>query len=549
MEQKNEKDYFDLRSIIKSILAKWHWFFISIFSFVLVAFLNIKFTPNVYKVKSIIKLKTEESGASKILNQDIFNDSKLNLEDQIIEIKSTEYIKKTLDKLDFGISFYEKSHFADKEFFKDNFPLVINIDSSINQITGVPINIKVISATHYELEINGEEIDLYNFKEGILLENIIPEINIKNTQEFGAPIVLENLGITVTLLGDFDKLIDRKFYFILRHPRSLIDSYSSKLNIELAGLNSNILTLSTEGKVPRKEITFLDTLMEVITQVDLDEKNLESIKTIDFIDYQLAGVSESLTKVERDLESFQYSTTNIGESSALYEKRDELDAELNNLNVKLNYYKNILSSLESANDVTNFSTSSSTDIAEPLLTNLLINLTDLTNRRIQVGRTATEANPVVQRLDLEIRSTKNQLKEYLLGSIKTTNIMIEDVRVRLNQNNQMIKALPSNERRKLGIERQFEFTGNTYDNFLQKKADAGLVLATNSSNWKIIEQAKMDGFGPVSPNKKIIFAIFIFLGTCFPLLLIIITDFFNTKIRNKDDLRKISNIPVLGTIS
>ncbi len=323
----------------------------------------------------------------------------------------------------------------------------------------------------------------------------------------------------------------------------------SKIEVELASVNSNILTLYTEGNVVKKEIIFLDTLMEVIKKIDLHEKNSESLKTIDFIDFQLRGVSESLTKVESDLESFQSTTTIFGESSALYEKRDELESELNNLNIKLNYYKNILGNLESSEGLSSFSTSSSNDIAEPLLTNLLITLSELTQQRVQVGRTATEANPIVQRLNLEITTTKNSLKEYLLGAISTTNIMKDDLRARINANNRLINRLPSNERKKLGIERQFEFTDNTYDIFLQKKADAGLVLATNSSNWKVIEYAKMDGNGPVSPNKIIILFIFLFLGSSIPLLLIIVIDFFNTTITSKEDLQKISDIPLLGTIS
>src|SRR5690606_18608343 len=136
-----------------------------------------------------------------------------------------------------------------------------------------------------------------------------------------------------------------KLSFVINNPDALTKQYAKKLEVELAGRESNILLLSTAGSLVAKERTFLDTLMYVVQQKDLDKKNLEGIKTIEFIDYQLANVSETLNAAEQDLESFQYSTSSIGEASALYERRDQLEAELADLNIKLSYFRNILNSL------------------------------------------------------------------------------------------------------------------------------------------------------------------------------------------------------------
>ena len=100
-----------------------------------------------------------------------------------------------------------------------------------------------------------------------------------------------------------------------------------------------------------------------------------------------------------------------------------------------------------------------------------------------------EANPVIQRVNLEIESTKEALRNALGGAINNLSAVAENLKNRLRQTNVTISKLPSAERKKLGIQRKFEFSDNTYDLFMQRKAAAGIALATNDSDWNIIEYA------------------------------------------------------------
>ncbi|MDZ7607124.1 MAG: hypothetical protein U5K79_16400 [Cyclobacteriaceae bacterium] len=175
------------------------------------------------------------------------------------------------------------------------------------------------------------------------------------------------------------------------------------------------------------------------------------------------------------------------------------------------------------------------DFRDQLIDNLLIQLTELLQQKANLRRTATEANPAVQRVNLEIETTKNSLRNALNGAISNYNVLLENLRNRLNQVNANINRLPSAERRKLGIQRKFTFSDNTYDLLMQRKAAAGITLATNQSDWSIVEYARTEQ-DLLWPKGKFIYLLSFFLGLLIPAVIVIIADQLSTRIKNKGDI-------------
>lgn len=547
MKKQSQEDFIDIKELINKFLAKWYYFVFALFVFILLAILMIKTSPKVYKVSSILQMETGTTKAEKILDPIEVQDNILNIEDEILVIKSTAYIREALDRLDFSVSYFSGENFLKSEIYKNNFPFQVKLDSSVNQITGVPIFIKVVSENEFELEVKGEEVRQYNFISEARTAPI-PQINFKKRYKFGQPIKENLFGFTISLSGDPNMYGEERLSFVINNPESLVKQYAGKLEVETAGRESSILLLSTTGSIIAKEKTFLDTLMYVVKQNDLDRKNLEGIKTIEFIDYQLANVSETLNAAEQDLESFQYSTSSIGEASALYERRDQLEAEQSDLNIKLSYFRNILNNLESLESVSRVSAPATVGVEDPILSSLLIKLSELNQQRVQMGRTATDANPIVQRLELNIRTTKDALRDNLTGAINTTNIKLNDVNSRIAQTVHMINRLPSASIRKIGLQRKFDFSDNTYELLQERKAAAAITLATNESDWNIVEHARAET-SPVSPKSKFLLLLAFFLGLIIPAAILLMKDYFNDKIKNKNDVEKVTNIPILGTVT
>jgi len=550
MKTSNLDENVDFKALFGTFLKKWYVFSITLLISFTIAFLYIKNSPSVYAVKAIFKLNTESSKTERILEADILGENKVNIEDEIITIQSRQVIRQTIDQLDFGISYYTQSGLARIEQYKLDFPFKIEIDSSKFQLVNTPIHIRVESNETFELdyEVEDNEVSLYNSKEELLIQQQLPEKIFEGSYQFGEEINDPNLGIKVALIGDPLMYGEDKLYFMINDPISLTDQYSQKLEINLADRNSNILFLSTGGSIIQKEISFLNTLMELVARKNLDKKNQEALKTIDFIDFQLADVSSSLNKAETDLESIGYTNTLIGEASVLYEKRDQLESQMATYNVRLSNLKAFLNNLDNMDGTTETS-SAALNIEDAMIDNLIIKLTELNQNRAQLRRTATEANPMLQRVNLEIRTTKDALRNAINGAINTHNVIIEDLYSRLQQTNNTINKLPGAERRKLGIQRKFEFSDNTYDLFMQRKATAGIALATNESDWSIIESARLDeANGLISPKINFVLLLAIILGLGLPAVIITIFNYFDDRIKNKKDIEKNTKIPILGSI-
>jgi capsular exopolysaccharide synthesis family protein len=111
-----------------------------------------------------------------------------------------------------------------------------------------------------------------------------------------------------------------------------------------------------------------------------------------------------------------------------------------------------------------------------------------------------------------------------------------------------ISRLPATQRRLGTIERKFRLNDAIYNYLMEKHAEAKITQASNLPDDIIIEPAKMEGAGPVSPNKQLNYLIALMLGIAFPFSFIMIRNTLNTKIETQEDIEKLTESPVLGKI-
>ena len=83
---------------------------------------------------------------------------------------------------------------------------------------------------------------------------------------------------------------------------------------------------------------------------------------------------------------------------------------------------------------------------------------------------------------------------------------------------------------------------------LQKREENSIALAATSDNAKIIDAA-LASDAPVSPNRKMIWLVALVLGLAAPVALIYLKELLRYKIEGRNDLEKLTTIPVLGDVS
>ena len=544
----------DIKSLFLKLASKWHYFLITLLIVLPLAYAYTEFANKVYQVQASILLNGEVKNginSEKFLKGMELMSSHTALEDEVGILKSYNLCETTVRKLDFGVSYFEKLNLTTTEQYENDRSFKIELDSSVNQIINVPIFIERTSDSTYSVRATAKEVNTYSFYTN-QIEDHVSRVNI-NVELPNSKVYLgDNLSFKIKFTNTFGLNSDTKFYFIIHDLRSVAESYKEALDIKPISRESNIVEINLKGNTPKKEIRFLNKLLEVYLSNELHKKNLLGFKTIKFIDDQLSGVSDELRQVEGSLESFRSRNNILNITTAaenLTRNLDKLEADKSVLELKLKYYKYIAGSLDDSNNVKNIGAPSTFGLEDPLLNNLLIELSRLNQERIGLNYSTKEGNPVAEVIELKIASHKKSLIENVNNFIQATTIALADLNGKISDIKRNVQGLPKSERELVSIQRRFDFNDNVYNYLLEKRAEAGIAIASNTVEKAIVDRAKQVGDGAVSPNKKLIMLLAFLFGMIFAVGLVIIKDLINDSIITTQDLEKSTGIPFIGSIT
>ncbi len=544
----NEK--IDIKKIILKLLSKWYYFLICALIVVPLSYSYVKYGQKVYKIQSSLLLKTEmQDGLSSkefLKGMELFN-SNNEVEDEIGILKSYTLIEKTVRSLDFGVSYFLKKPLKIIEMYGSP-PFIIVPDSSVSQVVNMPIEIFRLSDKRYRIVARNTNAQIYDPLTRLMKESSGVDLDLE--AEEGKPFQTGHLAFTLFFRQSYDSARDEKYYFVMHDLNSMVEDYQNKLQISPISRESSIVTLSIQDRIPDKTIRFLNKLMEMYLMNELNKKNQLGLKTIRFIDSQLSGVTDSLRQAEGSLESFRIKS-NIQDISTTAEtlgkNLNALETEKAVAEIKVKYYTYIATTLkeERLNDIVAPSTFG---LEDPLLSSLLIELSKLSQERAALNYNAKDMNPISEVIDLKMRNTKKTLSENVKNILNVSSIAINDLDTRINKIKSQLYRLPQNERELVNIRRRFNFSDNVYNYLLEKRAEAGIAIASNTVDKAVVDRANIIGGGPVSPNSMIVYSMALILCIAVPVLLMLAKDFWNNHIVTPDDIEQATPIPFIGGI-
>jgi capsular exopolysaccharide synthesis family protein len=544
----------DIKQVIKKVLAGWYFFVITAIIILPLAYFYLKFTDKVYLIRASILLGSEKQDgirSEKFLKGMELLTVNTEIEDEIGILKSYNMVGTAIKKLDFGVAYFVRQHYLTLEQYGPERSFTVELDSTADQIINVPISIKRTSDTTYMAIIAAENVLTYNFYTQQTGKG--PQvIDIEAHGVSGRPLLARNLAFTIRFNRPYDSAASREEYFFVMYDLpSVIEYYQRKLDIKPISRESNIVELSVKGTNPQKEVLFLNTLLDVYLINELSKRNQLGLKTIKFIDEQLSGVSDELRQVEGSLESFR-SKNNILDIDAtaenLTKNLNRLEIDRSILESKLKYYKYIANSLDDKDNPKSIQSPSTFGLEDPFLNNLLVEYARLNQERTGLDYSTKEGNPVVEVIDLKISNNKKALIENVTNFIEASSIALEDLNRQIDDIHRSVRGLPKSEREMVSIQRRFNFNDNVYNYLLEKRAEAGIAIASNTVEKTVVDRAQQVGGGPVSPNRNGILIGAGLLSIFFAFGVIIIKDLVNDSIITTRDVESSSRIPFIGTI-
>jgi tyrosine-protein kinase Etk/Wzc len=544
----------DISKLLRRCLDNWYLFVAGFTIAIILTLIINRFTHPQYKGHTTLLVR---SGQTKPIGAEaIVSDLSFNIEDNIRNeigiLKSYSLARRTLSVLDLNVSYNKIPRLfgiwrisALARYMYHEAPIVVQPESNYIQLPEVPFYIRILSQKKY----------LLDFKTTTNNRTIAQA----DTFLFGQTIKSPLFSFSVHLRNKYAPQLFKKqseyysndYSFTFHDIQKLASDFSNNLQVDFYFDDASILELSLQGPHPEMVTDYLNQHTSSFIKSGLEEKNRIASATIDFIDSQLNGISDSLQEAESNFQKFRARNKVINISSEgnyAMEKLETLVSEKSNLQRMSKYYDYLYDYIQDQNKFDDVIVPSTMGIADPSLNLLVTRLGEAYSNRSRLLMTARRNSPQVQQITSEIETIRQSLMENVRNIINTTKIELSEIDNQIQEVNKQIQRLPGTEREYINIQRDFQLNDNIYTFLLQKRSEAGIALASNVSDDKIIDPALKMATPQTAPRPLANLIIAGILGLLFPGLGLIINDSLNTRINTRFNVEDYTQIPVLGNI-
>ncbi|MEQ9441031.1 MAG: polysaccharide biosynthesis tyrosine autokinase [Cyclobacteriaceae bacterium] len=558
----NQNTTIDLFSLLGKMLKRWYLFATSLAICLSIAVVYVMFAEKKFEVGATVLLKDREVGSSEtgeLLNNNPDAGKGIALTNEIGKLTSYSMVKAALERLDFGITYYNVEGFWPGFMREDwlneiytSFPYEIHLDSSQFQLVNTPIFIEAISETQYRITATSDEANAVAFETNEGRKKF--DLEFDEIGEFGQPFTSDLINITVEKKskeeGDFD------YCFKLTRIEDLAMQYQGKLTVQpLVEMDdtNRMLALLINSAIDNKGVTFLNTIIDVYTREGLTKKNSRGETSLEFLNKEIAEANDSLTRAQSALENFRSRTGLLNSEQASGMAVEGLTGMQNNKaesERKIDYYENTLQYLDDNDDYNKIIAPSTAGInQDPLFNRLIENYISLVTRLNNAGFNAQPDNPLYKRIKLEVENTRSAIKEQLKSALTSEKRNLASLNQRIGGIQYNISQLPQEQSKLQILQQKYDKIYEEYTFLLQKKSNAELALATNSENVEVVDAAKKTGYRPVEPNSMLIFSVAFVIGFIIPFSIVLVKDLTNNNITDKEELEKQVKVPLLGMIA
>ena len=514
---------------IFTFLHYWYLFVIAIvIALGLAALKNRRWIPTYFSQGTIvIKESGTYGGSASTLMQGFGVDAGYkNVNNQMIMLGSYDLMSRVVDSLPFmNVEYITQGRFKTRSLYRQT-PIVVEYQRVEPSAYGVL----------YQISFN---------KDGSFhISSTEEHQSIEIDAHYGEPISCSLFDITVwptELMTNSGRI-----YFRFRSHESLVDEFMSRLQLSFVTEGSTVLALSLVSETPQRDCEFLDKLAEIYLLQNLEQKNEVAENSIRFINEQLNLLQASLQVSEGEMTDFRQENRFVDINSyagQLMGRISEYEQQQMALRLRETYFDYLINYINQNIENDAVIAPTSMGVNEPMLMTLVQQLNDL---RIQRGE-LTEKNVYYAKFTKDIENVKTAIKE-VVGSMRASlEIEKADLQNRYREVEMAIKTLPEKELQMVEIERNYRINDNYYTFFLQKCAEAQIQKASNTPDNSIMDKARTTAIMNLKAKSKTT-TTYLIIGILIPLLLIILSELLNNKIRSPKDVLRLKLFRMIGTL-
>lgn len=475
----------------------------------------------------VIKENAGYGGSSMALMQGFGVDAGFkNVNNQMIMLGSYDLTSRVVDSLPFlNVEYITQGRFKTRQLYRQT-PILVEPKRVDPRAYGILYQVNFNSDGSMRIASTDESVD------------------VNMTVHYGEPISCSLFDITI---WPTELMINSgKIYFRFRSHESLVDEFMSRLQLSFVTEGSTVLALSMVSETPQRDCEYLDKLAQIYLLQNLEQKNEVAENSIRFINEQLESLQASLQVSEGAMTDFRQENKFVdvnsyaGQLMSLIANYDQQSMELRLRETYFDYLINYIhTNIESGAVIA----PTTMGVNEPILMGLVQQLNDL---RIQRGE-LTEKNVYYAKYTKDIDNVKTAIEEVVTSMRASLEIEKDDLKKRYAEVEKSIKTLPQKELQMVAIERNYRIDDNYYTFFLQKRAEAEIQKASNTPDNSIMDKARTTAIMNAKAKSKTT-STYLIIGFLVPLILIVLSELLNNKIRSPKDVMKLKSFRLIGTL-
>lgn len=533
-QQKNDDDdegsmNFNPIEWLFTFLHYWYLFVIALAIALGLAMLkNRRWIPTYYSQGTIVIKESGTYGgsASALMSGFGVDAGYKNVNNQMIMLGSYDLMSRVVDSLPFlNVEYITQGRFKTRQLYRQT-PILVESKRLDPRAYGILYQVLFEKDGTFRISSTDENIPL------------------EVTAHYGEEINLPLFDITI---WPTEMMINSgKVYFRFRTHESLVDEFMSRLQLSFVTEGSTVLALSLVSETPQRDCEFIDELAKIYLLQNLEQKNEVAENSIRFINEQLENLQSSLQVSEGAMTDFRQENKFVDVNSyagQLMGRIAAYDQQAMELRLRETYFDYLIKYIHDNIEKDAVIAPTTMGVNEPMLMGLVQQLNDL---RIQRGE-LTEKNVYYAKYTKDIENVKTAIEEVVTSMRASLEIEKTDLDNRYKEVEKSIKQLPQKELQMVAIERNYRIDDNYYTFFLQKRAEAEIQKASNTPDNSIMDKARTTAIMNAKAKSKTT-STYLIIGFLIPMVLIILSELLNNKIRSPKDVVKLKMFRLIGTL-
>jgi capsular exopolysaccharide synthesis family protein len=526
----SKKNNFNIKQEILKYLSYWKWIVLSVTIALIICFFYLRYAGDVYQTSAKIKILDNTNTAFKLPtdNVSIFGNNEISKGNEIVIMKSSRIIGAVVDSLNLTTEIYSVGRIKSIELWK-NTPFTVIWAKEKDSLTTQQASFQIVLTKNgYKVKGNNKE---YKFGETNFNTAVPFKIIIKNKQFL-------------------KKVNGNEYQIILKTRKNVVQSISNSIVIEYVVKQSDILSLTLNGFNQEKINDIVNTLIEVFNQDGIQDRQLVSKKTIEFVDDRFKFLFNELDSIEISKANFKMAkglSFVEADASVLMQNNYESKSKLETANTQLALTKLMMNALNTSKGLELLPSNIGIENGE--VNGLVANYNEQVLKRNKLMLSGGgESNPLVKEAESLALQIKINIKASIIGYQNVLEFNRNEISRISNLDNVAYSKVPFNEKGVRSIERQQSIKESLYILLLQKREEAAINLAITNPSIKVVDYAIFSA-RPIAPDRNVIFIVALLLGLLFPIGILYFYYLFDNKINSKEDLESlIPDVPVIAEI-